>query len=127
MGSPDAYVYQQFLKGWVRRQLLSLDSYPATCYSDLEHRIKELTKEEPLDIQIIVKELKRERERLNKAIAALEETDLAPAPRVSSPVARSPAPPTKSDRLTDEGRRRLSVMMKKRWADKRKKASRGGK
>jgi hypothetical protein len=29
--------------------------------------------------------------------------------------------------LTPEGRKRISDMMKKRWAEKRKKASRGGK
>ena len=81
-----------------------------------------------MDIQAIVKELKRERDRLNKAIAALDETELSPAPRMSRPAANLPAPPPeKADRLTPEGRKRLSDMMKKRWADKRKKASRGGK
>ena len=81
-----------------------------------------------MDTQLIVKELKRERDRLNKAIAALEESEVAPATRIASPVAHSPAPhPEKSDRLTPEGRKRLSEMMKKRWADKRKKGSRGGK
>jgi len=37
-------------------------------------------------------------------------------------------PPEKHDRLTPEGRKRLSDAMKKRWADKRaKKAARGRK
>ena len=81
-----------------------------------------------MDIQAIVKELKRERDRLNRAIAALEETDLPPAPRKASTVANVPAPPPKKvSRLTPEGRKRLSEAMKKRWAEKRKKASRGGK
>jgi hypothetical protein len=82
-----------------------------------------------LDIQAIVKELKRERDRLNKAIAALEETDSSPAPRKASRVANVPAPPPKrGDRLTPEGRKRLSDAMKKRWAEKnKKKTSRGGK
>jgi hypothetical protein len=81
-----------------------------------------------LDIQAIVKELKRERDRLNKAIAALDEAELSPAPRMSHPAASLPAPPPeKADRLTPEGRKSLSDMMKKRWADKRKKASRGRK
>ena len=81
-----------------------------------------------MDIQSIVKELKRERDRLNRAIAALEETDSSPAPRKASPAADVAAPPPKKRRgLTPEGRKRLSDAMKKRWADKTKKASRGGK
>lgn len=82
-----------------------------------------------MDTQAIVKELKRERDRLNKAIAALEETDLLPAPQMSPPAANLPTPPPeKHDRLTPEGRKRLSEAMKKRWADKRaKKAARGRK
>jgi len=75
-----------------------------------------------LDTQAIVKELKRERDRLNKAIAALEEIDLPPTPPVSSPAADLPAlPPEKHDRLTPEGRKSLSDAMKKRWAEKRAK------
>jgi hypothetical protein len=81
-----------------------------------------------LDIQAIVKELKRERDRLNNAIAALEETELPSTPQMSTPSANLPAPPPgKSSRLTPEGRKRLSEMMKKRWAERRKKAARKGK
>jgi hypothetical protein len=81
-----------------------------------------------LDIQAIVKELKRERDRLNRAIAALEESDLPRTPQKASPVADVPAPPSKrGHRLTPEGKKRLSDAMKKRWAEKRKKAARGGK
>ena len=81
-----------------------------------------------MDIQTIVKELKREREQLNRAIAALEGTDLPPTPRKLSPAANLPTPPPKKRRrLTPEGRKRLSDMMKKRWAERRKRASRGGK
>ena len=81
-----------------------------------------------MDIQAIVKELKHERDRLDKAIVALEETDSSFAPRMSSPATNLPAPPPKKpNRLTPEGSKRLSDMMKKRWAEKRKKASRGGK
>jgi hypothetical protein len=79
-----------------------------------------------LDIQAIVKELKRERDRLNTAIEALEGTDLPPTPPKPSPVANVPAPPArKRRRLTPEGRKRISDMMKKRWAERRKKISRG--
>jgi len=81
-----------------------------------------------LDIQAIVKELKRERDRLSTAIEALEGTDLPPTPRKASPIANVPAPPAKKRRrLTPEGRKRISDMMKKRWAERRKKISRGGK
>ena len=81
-----------------------------------------------MDIQAIVKELKRERDRLNTAIEALEETDLPPTHRKASPAANVPAKPTKrGDRLTPEGRKRLSDAMKKRWAEKRKKTPRAGK
>jgi hypothetical protein len=75
----------------------------------------------------IVKELKRERDRLDKAIAVLEETDLFPTPRTLPPSVTPPGPPAKKvDRLTPEGRKRLSEALKKRWAE-RKKAARAGK
>ena len=81
-----------------------------------------------MDIQAIVKELKRERDRLNTAITALEGPELPPTPRKAPTVANVPAPRAKKRRrLTPEGRKRLSDMMKKRWAEKRKKASRGDK
>ena len=81
-----------------------------------------------MDIQAIVKELKRERDRLNRAIAALEETEPSPAPRTSSPAVKPPTPPAKKrGHLTPEGGKRLSEAMKKRWAEKRKKTSRGNK
>jgi hypothetical protein len=82
-----------------------------------------------LDIQAIVKELKRERDRLNTAIVALEGTDLLLTPPKASPAADVPAPRAKKKRrhLTPEGRKRISDMMRKRWAEKRKKASNGAK
>jgi hypothetical protein len=76
-----------------------------------------------LDIHTIVKELKLERDRLDKAIAALDGTDSATAPQISSPAAKISAPSAGRGRhLTPEGRKRLSNMMKKRWAAKGKKA-----
>ena len=81
-----------------------------------------------MDIQAIVKELKRERDRLTIAIVALEGTDLPPTPRKASSVVDVPAPRAKKRRhLTAEGRKRISDMMKKRWAERRKKASKGAK
>lgn len=77
-----------------------------------------------MDIQAIVKELKRERDRLNRAIAALEESDLPRTPQKASPVADVPAPPSKrGHRLTPEGKKRLSDAMKKRWAEKKESRS----
>ena len=81
-----------------------------------------------MDIAAIVSELKRERDRLNRAIAALEGTDVA------KPSFGKNAAPTlvtrkakKGRHLTAEGRKRLSEMMKKRWAERRKKSTAGRK
>jgi len=75
-----------------------------------------------MDIQKIVAELKQERERLNRAIAALE--GINPS---SSAVAIAAAPARKARRrrggLTAEGRKRLSELMRKRWAERRKKVN----
>jgi len=69
-------------------------------------------------------DLKQERDRLNRAIAALEG---ATSPRVAekTSVAAPPPPPAskggKRGILTPEGRKRLSLAMKKRWAERKKK------
>jgi len=80
-------------------------------------------KERTLDIERIVADLKRERARLSGAIAALEGTSSDGARR--SAAAPALAAPTKKrrHRLTAAGRKRLSEMMKKRWAEYRKKRS----
>jgi hypothetical protein len=75
-----------------------------------------------VDLVAIVSELKKERDRLNRAIAALEGTDGA---RTGS---KKPAAPTlvkakKPRHLTAEGRKKLSEMMKKRWAERRRKGT----
>lgn len=75
-----------------------------------------------MDIHAIVTELKRERDRLNTAIAALEDTDSPAAAANPLPVADAPGPPAKTgNRLSPEGRKRLSDALKKRWAEKRMK------
>ena len=81
------------------------------------------TKGGKLDIERILAELKRERDRLNQAITALEGLSPRATPKrsaVPNPVTRRKK---KRDRLTPEGRNRLSEMMKKRWAERRKKSS----
>ena len=76
-----------------------------------------------LDTGRIVAELKRERDRLSKAIAALDGDSSHSAARTSAVPSRATRSRVKGDRLTPAGRKRLSEMMKKRWAERRKKAS----
>jgi hypothetical protein len=77
-----------------------------------------------LDTQRIVSELKAERNRLDKAIAALDgETTTRPTV-AKNPISLNDAKaPRKRHHLTAAGRKRLSMLMKKRWAEKRKKVS----
>jgi hypothetical protein len=81
-----------------------------------------------VDIAAIVSELKRERDRLNRAIAALEGTDGA---RTASEKSLAPTlvirKAKKGHHLTAAGRKRLSEMMKKRWAERRRKGTVGRK
>lgn len=76
-----------------------------------------------MELTKIVAELKTERGRLDRAIAALE----GAAAGRSMPVAKKSAPAApvarkKRGGLTAAGRKRLSEAMKKRWADRKKKA-----
>jgi hypothetical protein len=74
-----------------------------------------------LGIESIVADLKKERSRLTKAIAALEGTDLRKTAAGSTAAPSSPTSAGKRRRrLTAKGRRRLSEMMKKRWAEAKK-------
>ena len=81
-----------------------------------------------MDIATILAELKKERDRLSRAIAALEGTDV-----VRTGSGKSAAPTLvikkgkKGSHLSSEGRKRLSEMMKKRWAERRKKGAVGRK
>jgi hypothetical protein len=77
-----------------------------------------------LEIDKIVADLKKERDRLVKAIAALVGVgSTAPGKRRGRKPGRKPATTTKKRRggISKEGRKRLSEMMKKRWAERRKK------
>jgi hypothetical protein len=87
-------------------------------------------KELKLDIQKIVADLKNEKERLDRAIAALEETDSQPGASKSRMLTKPRAPAdsplafakTKTrGRITDEKRRRLSESMKKSRVERRQK------
>lgn len=72
-----------------------------------------------MEIDRIVADLRREAERIGKAIAALLGSAAGGAKR-----GPKPAPAGKKrkrrGRLTPEGRKRLSEAMKKRWAERRK-------
>jgi hypothetical protein len=72
-----------------------------------------------LDIQKIVRELQKERDRLDRAIALLEGKGSATAARK---IAAPGGPKRRRRRLTAAGRKRLSDLMKQRWAERRKKA-----
>jgi hypothetical protein len=78
-----------------------------------------------LDLKSIVTDLKQERDRLDRAIAALNGLDsTAAVSRKKMPLA-APASANGHQRrgLTPAGRKRLSEAMKKRWAGRRKKGA----
>lgn len=79
-----------------------------------------------MNLDTILEDLKKERARLDRAIAALEESGSPRAVGKKARVtARQPAASKGKQRggLTEEGRKRLSLAMKKRWAERRKKSS----
>jgi hypothetical protein len=78
-----------------------------------------------LDLERIVADLKQERDRLSRAIAALEEVNSTPIAKKTKIATPRPGVLQGRERggLTPEGRRRLSAAMKKRWAERKKKGS----
>ena len=75
-----------------------------------------------MDIAEIVSALKDEKSRIDQALAALEgvsNNGAANRSLRSSPVARG----KKGGHLSAAGRKRLSELMRKRWAERRKKGS----
>ena len=74
-----------------------------------------------MNIGEIVSQLQAERTRIEKAITALEGLSTNGASRVEHQVAVSST--RRRGHLTAEGRKRLSEMMKRRWAERRRKAS----
>lgn len=72
-----------------------------------------------MNVTSILSELRAERSRIDKAISALEglSTDGVQGVRQNHGVGRT----QKRGRMSAEGRRRISEMMKKRWAERRKK------
>jgi hypothetical protein len=78
-----------------------------------------------MDLSHIVSELKNERNRIDRAIAALNGLNGTGIQRTTKTSSVKPAAITAKHRghLTVEGRKRLSEMMKKRWAERRKRAT----
>jgi hypothetical protein len=72
-----------------------------------------------LDLSKILDQLRSERARIDEAITALEQINGTAARRGRPRLA--PGRPRRR-RLSPEGRRRLSEMMKKRWAERRRRA-----
>ena len=71
-----------------------------------------------MDTRKILADLKAELNRLNQAIAALETLDGTAT--ATTPAAKAAPVLAKKRGLTPAGRRRLSAMMKARWAARRK-------
>lgn len=70
-----------------------------------------------MDLSKVLEELRSERARLDQAITLLEKVNGKQARRGRP--RRAPGRPRRR-RLTPEGRKRLSEMMKKRWAERRR-------
>ncbi len=77
-----------------------------------------------MDIQNILSDLKRERDRLDRAISALEgprgRRRGRPAGSTSSSSASSSSRPRRH--MSAAARKRISEMMKQRWAERKKKS-----
>ncbi len=73
-----------------------------------------------MDIQNILGDLKRERERLDKAIAALE--GIGSGRRPGRPVGSHAGSKRPRRHMSAAARKRISEMMKQRWAERKKRA-----
>ena len=74
-----------------------------------------------MDLRKILADLRQEGERIARAIKALEGT-ISPRTSKKGRIAACHLPKRKRrGGITPEGRRRLSLAMKKRWAERRKK------
>jgi hypothetical protein len=78
-------------------------------------------KERPLDLQKILSDLTAEKDRIVRAIAALPESPSKSGPKKG--VKRARATGRRRQGITPEGRRRLSLAMKKRWAARKMKGA----
>jgi hypothetical protein len=74
-----------------------------------------------MDIQNILNDLKRERARLDRAIAALEEGGAEPRRR-GRPVGSGSGKSRPRRHMSPAARKRISEMMKQRWAERKRKS-----
>ena len=80
-----------------------------------------------MNTQEIVKALKAERARLDRAIAVLDGASPTRATVAThEPSGDGASGPRKRHHMTAAARKRLSVMMKRRWAERRKKKGLSG-
>jgi hypothetical protein len=75
-----------------------------------------------LDLEKIVAELEQERDRLNQAIDLLKERNFPASARKTAARDGRGSVTRRGHGLTAAGRKRLSSLMKKRWAERRRKA-----
>lgn len=84
-----------------------------------------------MNLQSVIADLKKERDRVDRAIAALDEIASNGGPAGRDRRARSKGVATARSstkrHLTAAGRKRLSDLMKRRWAERRKKGTNGRK
>ena len=75
-----------------------------------------------MDLERIVAELEQERDRLNQAIAVLKQRNLPAAARKTAAGNGKVSATRGGGGLTPAGRKRLSKLMKKRWAERKREA-----
>ena len=120
---PNARWFPRSSQNQTAREMMSSLSFDISTEANSKSHTGSEPEESTLDTARIVAELKRERDRLNRAIAALDGDSRHSAAQTSAAPNRATLTKTNGDRLTPAGRKRLSEMMKKRWAERRKKAS----
>jgi hypothetical protein len=77
-----------------------------------------------MDTEQILTDLRTERDRIDRAISALEGLDGTGTLKATAPGAQpAPAKARGRRRMSPAGRKRISMMMKARWAAKRKQAA----
>ncbi len=77
-----------------------------------------------MDIQSLLAELTRERDRIDKAISALSGLGSGSGRRPGRPVGSGKST-GKRRHMSAASRKRISEMMKKRWAERKRKAKAG--